>query len=224
MSGICDLDRRGDVFVLHWHDGENRFNRASVDALGAALDEVDAADGPKALVVVGEGKYWSNGLDLEWMGTQGGAVVGPFLDDVHRLLVRALMFPCATVAALNGHAFAGGAMLATAFDFRVMRDDRGYWCLPEADLRLPLTPLMYAVVAAKLPRVTAHEAILSGRRYTSSEAVEAQIVHESAAEVDVLNRAVERAASLAGKGVIVEHKQLMYGDVATLLTAAAPPR
>lgn len=205
------------MFVLHWHDGENRYNRASVDALGAALDEVEAAEGPKALVVVGEGKYWSNGLDLEWMGTQEGAVVGPFLDDVHRLLVRALTFPCTTVAALNGHAFAGGAMLAMALDFRVMRDDRGYWCLPEADLGLPLTPVMYAVVAAKLPRVTAHEAILTGRRYTSSEALEAQIVHESAAEGDVLDRAVERAASLAAKGVVAEHKQLMYGDVATLL-------
>jgi len=217
MSAICDLDRRRDVFVLHWHDGENRYNRGSVEALGAALDEVDAADGPKALVVVGEGKYWSNGLDLDWMGAQDRDVVGAFLDDVHRLLVRVLTFPCATVAALNGHSFAGGAMLAMACAFRVMRDDRGYWCLPEADLGLPLTPVMHGVVAAKLPRVTAHEAILTGRRYTAAEALEAQIIHEVAAEADVLERAVARAEGLVAKGVMREHKQLMYGEVAALL-------
>ncbi len=217
MSAICDLDRRGDVFVLHWRDGENRFNQGSVDALGSALDEVEAADGPKALVVVGEGKYWSNGLDLDWMGTQERDAVAAFLDGVHRLLVRLLTFPCVTVAALNGHAFAGGAMLAMAHDFRVMRDDRGYWCLPEADLGLPLTPVMHGVVAAKLPRVTAHEAILTGRRYTASEALAAQIIHEVAAEADVMDRAVARAEGLVAKRVIPEHKQLMYGDVAALL-------
>ncbi len=56
-----------------------------------------------------------------------------------------------TVAAVNGHAFAAGAMLATAHDHVVMREDRGYWCLPEVDLGLPLTAAMYAVVAAHLP-------------------------------------------------------------------------
>ena len=121
------------------------------------------------------------------------------------------------IAALNGHAFAGGAMLAMAHDLRVMRDDRGYWCLPEADLGLPLTPVMHGVVAAKLPCVTAHEAIITGRRYTAAQALEAQIVHQTAAEADVLDAAVALAEPLTGKGVIAEHKQLLYGHVAALL-------
>lgn len=217
VSDICTLERHGDVFLLHWHDGENRFHRDSVDALTRALDTVEAAAAPRALVVVGDGKYWSNGLDLDWMSAQGGEVARGFVEDVHRLLVRLLLFPCPTVAALNGHAFAGGAMLAMACDLRIMREDRGYWCLPEADLGLPLTPVMHAVVAAKLPRVTAHEAILTGRRYGAGEAVDAQIVHEAVALDDVRPRALARAASLAGKGVVSEHKQLMYGSVAALL-------
>ena len=217
MGDICDLDLDGDVHVLRWHDGENRFNRASVDALGAALDEVEAAAAPRALVVVGHDRFWSNGLDLDWMTAQGGAVAGPFVEDVHRLLVRLLTFPAITVAALNGHAFAGGAMLAMAADFRIMRAERGYWCLPEADLGLPLTPVMHGVVSAKLPRVVAHEAILTGRRYTAADAVAAQIVHAAVPEDEVLPIAVARAQELSAKSVVAEHKQLLYGHVAELL-------
>ena len=75
-----------------------------------------------------------------------------FVDEVHRIFGRILAFPGITVAAINGHAFAAGAMFATAHDFRVMRDDRGYWCLPEVDLGLPLTPAMTAVITGEAAR------------------------------------------------------------------------
>lgn len=211
-TDIIELERRGDVWVLHLRNGENRFNRESVDALHGALDEVEAAEGPAALVTTGEGKFFSNGLDLDWL-LAGGDDTGGFIEDVHRLLGRVLGLDMATVAAMNGHAFAGGAMLATAHDYRVMREDRGYWCLPEVDLGLPLTPAMYAVVAAHLPRPALRESALSGRRYDGPDALAAGIVDELAAEHDVVDRAVARAGELAGKNreVIAEHKRLMYG-------------
>jgi enoyl-CoA hydratase/carnithine racemase len=98
-----------------------------------------------------------------------------------------------------------------------MREDRGYWCLPEVDLGLPLTPGMYAVVAAHVPRQALHDSALSGRRYSGPEAVAAGIADEVAPEGEVLDRAVARAAELAGKNrdVIREHKRLMYGDAIT---------
>lgn len=217
MADIIDIERRGDVFVLAWRDGENRFNRASVDAWNAALDVVDAAEGPRAVVAVGEGKYWSNGLDLDWMQASGEGAA--FLTDVHRLLGRVIGLGCITVAALNGHAFAAGAMLSAAMDLRVMRDDRGYWCLPEADLGLPLTPIMDAVITAKLPRVTAHEAILTGRRYPAAEALAAGIVHATAPEAEVLDRAVALAQANAGKLVVDVHKRQLFGSVLDLVAA-----
>lgn len=209
---MIELETDGDVRILRMRDGENRFNRTFVDAVHAALDEVAAVEGPVALVAVGEGKFFSNGLDLDWLTAEGTGDPG-FIDDVHRMLRRVLHLDMVTVAAINGHAFAGGAMLATAFDYRIMREDRGYWCLPEVDLGLPLTPEMYAVLAAHLPRPALADAALTGRRYSGPEAHTLGIVTDVAPEADVLERAVAVAASLTGKNrtVIAAHKRLLYG-------------
>jgi len=81
----------------------------------------------------------------------------------------------------------------------VMREDRGWFCLPEVDINIPFTPAMAALVQSKLPTRTAHEAMLTGRRYTAPEALEAGIVHRVAPEGEVLSQAVELAAALAAK-------------------------
>ena len=208
---MIDLETRGDVRVLHMRDGENRYNRSFIDAMHAALDEVAAVDGPVALVTVGEGKFFSDGLDLDWLTTDGATDSG-FIDDVHRMLLRILALDMATIAAINGHAFAGGAMLATAHDYRVMREDRGFWCLPEVDLGLPLTVPMHAVLSAHLPREALADALMTGRRYAAPEALAAGLVTGIATEDEVLEQAVALAAGLAGKNrqVIAEHKRLLY--------------
>lgn len=210
---MIKLETHDAVRVLHLSEGENRFNRSSVDAIHAALDEVVATEGPVALVTTGDGKFFSNGLDLDWMGGDG-ASDPTFLADVHRMLLRVLRLDVLTVAAINGHAFAGGAMLATAHDVRIMREDRGYWCLPEVDLGLPLTPEMFDVLDAHLPHAAMAEASLTGRRYSGPEALAAGIVQEVASEGALLDRAIEVAAANASKDrkVIAAHKRMLYGE------------
>jgi Delta3-Delta2-enoyl-CoA isomerase len=182
---VIDLGRDGDVWILRMADGENRFNRQWLDAVSAALDRAEAAGGAAALVTTGDRKFYSNGMDLDWLATLGAEADG-FLAEVSHLFARLLGFPMVTVAAVNGHAFGAGAVLAVAHDLIVMREDRGYWCLPEADLGFPVTPAMFAVIAAKLPRRTAQEAILTGRRYGGPDAAAAGIVHRVAGEDHVL--------------------------------------
>lgn len=189
----------GEVTVLHMRGGENRFAPPFLEAVHAVLDELEAAEGPRALVTTGEGKYYSNGLDLAWMGGEGKDRAGALLADVLRLFARVLTLPVYSVAAVNGHAFAGGLMLALAHDARVMRADRGYACLPEVDLGLPLHPGMTALIRARLPVATAHDAIVTGRRYGGGEAAAAGLVDEAAPEDAVLERAVARASAFAGK-------------------------
>ncbi|QFG25907.1 enoyl-CoA hydratase-related protein [Actinomadura sp. WMMB 499] len=195
---MIDLQRDGDVFVLRLDAGENRFGPDFLGAVEGALDTVAKADGPRALVTVGTGKFFSNGLDLEWLGANGDRFE-EYLGRVNGLYARLLELPAPTVAAVNGHAFAGGGMLALAHDFAVMRADRGYFCLPEVDLGMSFTPGMNALITARLSAATAHEAMITGRRYTAEQAIAAGIVRSAAAEAEVLPAAVELAASLAGK-------------------------
>lgn len=218
---MIDLTRDGDVFVLRMANDENRFNRTSIDALHAALDEAEAATGAAALVVTGDGKFFSNGLDLDWMGSEAGRADKVFFPELHRLFGRVLSFPMATVAAINGHAFAAGAMLVTAHDKRVMRSDRGYWCTNEVDLGMPLTPGMSALLTARLPTMTAHQAIATGHRFPADEAVAKGIVDEAVPEDEVLPRAIEVAAELAPKHAEIMRvlKHGLHGPTIDLLLA-----
>lgn len=192
------LQRRDAVYVLTLGDDENRFHPDRVAAINAALDEVEAAPGPKAVVTTGVGKFYSNGLDLAFMAENPDAAEAN-LREVHALFTRVLTFPAPMVAALQGHAFAAGAMLALAHDLSIMRSDRGYFCLPEVDLGIPFTPGMNALIRARLPIATAHEAMTTARRYGGDEAHDAGIVMGVGTELEILEIAVARAAERAAK-------------------------
>lgn len=214
------LTREGDVFVLHLGDGENRFDLPQVTALRSALAEVQAAEGPRALVTTAGGKFWSNGLDLDWMGEHPDEAPAA-LEQFHHLLGEVLGASVCTVAAIQGHAFAAGAMFACAHDIAVMREDRGYWCVPEIDLLMPFTPGMAALLQARLSHRTAHVAMTTGRRYAGPDAVAAGIVDEVAPMEQVRSRAVALATGLAAKdaGTLRAIKRRMYADaIETLVT------
>jgi enoyl-CoA hydratase/carnithine racemase len=213
------LDRDGDVVVLDLGDGENRFSPDWVAAVGAALDEVAAAEGPRALVTTASGRFYSNGLDLEWLAAHQEQRAD-YVGSVQRLLARLLALPVVTVAAVPGHAFAAGAMLTLAHDFRVMRADRGFWCLPEVDIGLPFSPGMSALVQARLTPQTAHEAMVTGRRYGGTDALAAGLVDAAVAEDAVRDTALELARGLTGKAgdTLGTIKARMYAPVLAALT------
>jgi len=215
---MVELDKIGDVHVVRMVVPDNRFNAKFLSALNRALDEVEAFEGPTALVTTGAGKFYSNGLDLDWMAGEGQNEVGQHMDSVHDLFLRMLTFPMITVAALNGHTFAAGAMLALAHDYRVMRSDRGFFCLPEVDIKIPFTRQMDALIRARLPKIVAHEAMCTGKRYGGLEAAERQIVDWAVAETEVLPKAIEIAQGLIGKdrSTISTIKRRMYSDVAAV--------
>ncbi len=215
---MAKLERNGDVFVLNLGNDENRFHPDWMAAVTGLLDEVATAPAPRALVTTATGKFFSNGLDLEWLGENPDAI-DDYIVQVHRLFARMLAFPAPTVAALQGHTFAAGAMLALAHDWRVMRADRGFFCLPEADINIPFTPGMDALIRAKLTPAAATDAMLTARRYGGEDALTAGLVTATAGEDHVLPSAVELARPLAAKdpGTLGTIKQRMYARVLDVL-------
>ena len=217
-----DVSREGPVSVLRMDDGENRMNDEWLAAMNDALDQVDAGDDPLALVTTGAGRFYSNGLDLGWLFGKGQDHMREFVRNVEGLFARLIEAPYVTVAACNGHTYAAGAMLALSHDFRVMREDRGFFCLPEVDLGIPFTPGMDALIKQRLPITTAHEVMVTGKRYGGSEAAAKGIVTEATAEQEVLPRAVALATEHAGKdrSNLRMIKQRMYGRLLDLLRAS----
>ena len=208
------LDRDGDVWILNLGEDENRFHPDWLDQVIAMVDQVAAEPSPRALVTTATGKFFSNGLDLDWLG-QNQDRVDDYVAQVHELLARVLAAPMFTVAAIQGHAFAAGAMLTLAHDMRVMRADRGFWCLPEADIHIPFAHGMNALIQCKLTPAAQTSAMVTARRFGGDGAQEAGIVDVTEPEQLVVSQAVELAAAQAGKdGATLETiKSRMYEHV-----------
>jgi enoyl-CoA hydratase/carnithine racemase len=216
------LSRDGDVRVLNIGSDENRFSPEWVASMRSLLSEVAATPAPVALVTVAEGKFWSNGLDLDWLGANL-AHAASYIGEVQGLFADVLRLPVPTVAAIQGHCFAAGAMLALAHDWRTMRGDRGFFCLPEVDIQIPFTAGMDALIRAKLPVATAIDAMTTGRRYGGADAESAHLV-TSAVEADqVLSAALAIAQPLAAKAgaTLGTIKSRMFADVLAHLADTA---
>jgi enoyl-CoA hydratase/carnithine racemase len=216
------LDRQDDVFILDIGHTENRFHPDWVASVNALLNEVEKAEGPRALVTAATGKFFYNGLDLDWLFAHADQA-DDYLAGVQELLARLLTMPVVTVAALQGHAFAAGAMFSLAHHFRVMRADRGYWCLPEAEINLPFSAGMCALIQARLTPQAAHEAMTTARRYGGHDALAAGIVDRTADEDGVRQAAIETVRPEAAKAgpILGAIKARMYARVLETLRVAS---
>ncbi|TCJ00720.1 enoyl-CoA hydratase/isomerase family protein [Aeromicrobium sp. IC_218] len=188
----------GPVWTIDLGDDENRFSPSWLTAMEDVLAEVAGSTEPAVVVTTGSGRFYSNGLDLDHLGAHPEQL-GAYVERVQGVLATMLTLPVPTVAAVNGHAFGAGAMLATAHDFRAMRTDRGYFCFPEVDIHIPFTPGMAALIQAKTSAGTAVEAMTTGRRYGGAEAVEAGLVDVHAPLEELREAAAARVRDLAGK-------------------------
>jgi enoyl-CoA hydratase/carnithine racemase len=221
VSESASLEQRGSTFILNLGDTENRFNFDSVSRINSLIDEVDAATGDRALVTVADGKFWSNGLDLDWM-IANKIELAELVVAVQQLLARFLEAAYPTVAVIQGHCYAAGGMLALVHDARFMREDRGFLCFPEVDIKMRFTPGMNSLLTSKLSAQAAHQAMVLGRRYTAREAETAGIVDGIFSETDLRPHAIAYAETLAGKdpATIASIKQTLYASTLSLLRAA----
>jgi enoyl-CoA hydratase/carnithine racemase len=208
-----------EVAVLNLGDDENRFSLDFLDEIDGHLEQI-ANSGAGGLLTTGSGKFYSNGLDLDWLMAHGDQMQF-YVGRVHALFARVLTLPVATAAALNGHAFGAGAMLAMAHDYRVMRADRGYFCFPEVDIRIPFTSGMAALIQAKLTPAAAVASMTTGRRFGGADALQFAIVDATAREDAVTDTALGLLAPLGGKdpGTLGAIKNKMFATAIAALAA-----
>jgi len=221
---MIDLTRSNDVFVLTMDDDENRWNTTFVREVAKALDEVEASEGAAALVTRStHEKFFSNGLDLDWIQNPDGHRGGdrePFGYEYMTLCGRLITLPVPTIAAVNGHAFGAGFMVALCHDVRIMRQDRGYLCANELQIGLTIPIPEVALFRHKIPAPAFHETVILAKRWTAPAANAAGFVEEAVELDQVLPRAMERAAELAPLAVNRRNfgwqKETLYGTNAAL--------
>ena len=122
-----------------------------------------------------------------------------FVHDCMVQVGRLLTLPVPVVSAINGHAFGLGAMIVLASDYAVMREDRGYFCLPEIDLGMVLIPPMSALVNGKLQGHNLRDVLLAGQRIGGVEAAQRGIVDQSCSIDALIDSAMQQATPLLGK-------------------------
>ena len=140
---MIDLDTRGGVAVLRMTHGKaNALDLELCGALLARLDECRAS-ATRALVITGEGRMFSAGVDLPRVVDGGPSYVRAFIPVLNAALNALFAFPKPVVAAVNGHAIAGGCVIACAADYRLMAREPGRIGIPEllVGVPFPVTPI-----------------------------------------------------------------------------------
>ena len=217
---MIDLKRESEVFVITLNDGENRWNTTFVREFAAALDEIEASEGPAAVLTTSsDPKFFSNGLDLEWRASKGehrGGDRDVFGDEFMKLMGRIITLPVPTVAAINGHTFGAGLMCALCHDVRIMREDRGFACANEVEIGMVIPKPELALFRHKLPMNTFYETVQLARRWTGPDALAAGLVQQTASMDNLIDIATRRAAELARLGanrkVYGKMKESIFGE------------
>jgi enoyl-CoA hydratase len=199
LPGHIQIEESGDVVIV-------RIDRPPANALdldllaeGAAVREQLAAEEPDAVVLVGRERFFSAGMDLKAVPALSPEEQRSAVDGINRLFAGWYSFPRPVVAAVNGHAIAGGLILALCADYRVCVDASGDAKLGLTELRagIPYPAAAIAVVRAELTAGAARRLALGASLVGPAEALELGAVDELRPVDEVLPRAVEVASAMA---------------------------
>jgi enoyl-CoA hydratase len=189
-----DLD---EVAVLRMADGKvQALDLELVEALESALDAVDRDD-RAAVVLTGTGASFSAGVDLFRLVEGGEPYVRRFLEALSSVLRRLFLLPRPVIAAVNGHAIAGGLVLVCACDLRLLARGNGRLGVPELAVGLPFPALALEIVRFAAPRAHVQQLVYRGLRLDADAALAHGLVDEQVDPDALLPLALERARELA---------------------------
>jgi enoyl-CoA hydratase len=144
------------------------------------------------LLLCGDGRFFSTGLDLLALEKLDRAGMLLFLDRLQGLYAQLFVWPRPVVAALNGHAVAGGCLLAACADWRVLSKDDARIGLTESALGLPLPQSGLEITRALLTPAAWAQVVYGGQTFDAEQAKALGLVDELAAADQVIPFALER--------------------------------
>ena len=166
------------------------------EALSAEVESI-AAGSPTGLVITGTGSVFSAGVDLFRVIDGGADYLNRFLPAMRRFFQTVLTFPKPVVAAVNGHAIAGGCIIAAACDHRIMATGSGRIGVPELSVGVPFPQLPFVIVGARVAPSAFRQLVFGARLVGAEEAVTIGLADEAVAPEALLERACQHAAKLA---------------------------
>jgi Delta3-Delta2-enoyl-CoA isomerase len=194
-------ERDGRLLVVTISRGKaNALNSSVVEELHLVFQDAEQSDDIRGVVLASDRpKFFSAGFDVVEVFSYDRQTMHTFFGRFMDLYERMLRFPKPLVAAVSGHAYAGGAVLALACDARVMaRGDFGF-ALNEINLGIVLPPGMIRMVAQAVGATGAREMVVGGQTLTSQRALELGLAVETADPNDTLARSKAQAEELAAK-------------------------
>lgn len=216
-------DDRDGIRILRLAHG--KVSAIDIELGEAVLREMaDAAAAPvKAVIITGTGSSFSAGVDLYRVikdGPEYGRRFLPVLDDCLR---AALTLPKPLVAAINGHAIAGGCILAACCDHRIMVEGTGRIGIPELAVGVPFPALPLQIMAARLGDAALRDLVFTARTVQVDEARTLGLIDEKCPSGMLLDRAIEAAGRLASipAGAFALTKEAFYRPILQRTTQLA---
>ena len=182
------IERQGEVAVLRLESGKvNAIGPAFLEQLNGLLDGLGEA---KAAVVIGRGNTFSAGLDLPALVELEKPAMRAFIGQFNATMLRLFELPIPLVAAVNGHAIAGGCVLALQADLRLLADRDARIGLNETQLGIGLPAVVLETLRCQVPPQSLALIALEGRLFSPRDALQVGLVHEVVPEAELFDKAL----------------------------------
>lgn len=224
MSTVRVDDREGSVRLLTIdRPPANAIKEALLSDLSAALDDAREDDAVRAVVLTGAGRFFCGGLDLA-VPRRADEFVRLLLDHYREAHLRLLTLPKPTIAMVNGHAIAGGLILALACDFRLGLDGDYRIGLNEVAIGASFPRIAFEIVRLRLTHALASELLLGAGLYPASEGLRLGVVDELVPPESFEAAALRRATELGTfpREAYAHTKATLVAEAAARVEAETP--
>jgi len=200
MMNLINVSKKNGITTVTMSRGKvNAINEAFVDELGAVFSELAADADTKAVILTGDGKFFSFGFDIPELLNYSKNDFARYLKKFCATYTQMFLFPKPVIGALNGHATAGGCILALTCDFRIMVTGNAKIALNELNIGAAIFAGCVGMLKSTVGVRNAEKVLLTGAMYTAEDARRIGLVDSVTSEETLMAEAKEIADEFSQK-------------------------